>query len=310
MKSQLCPPLMLGNAAKAMRLIVRCWSCGPHRAEPHRARRAARPLCRTSRLALLLAFAAISPLGIALGQTAPGSPIVSDLPVASGTERVLFLGAQGARALVVLLPGSDGIIGLDSGGGVHQLGGNFLVRTIGQWVAQGFDVVLPDAPNGTSLLGQRHLPAYADAISRAIDFGRSRANLPVWLIGTSQGSTAAVNGAAHLGSKISGVVLASSVTRPGRAGETLFEAEPGAIAVPVLVVSNQYDTCAVSPPGDAPNVLAAVTRSPRKELVMVTSSQIAERSDPCEGMSPHGYLGIEEAVVQRISDWIKTAGGR
>ena len=260
--------------------------------------------------ALLLAFAAMSPLGIALGQTAPGSPIVSDLPVAGGTERVLFLGTQGARALLVLLPGTDGIVGLDSGGGVHQLGGNFLVRTIGQWVAQGFDVVLPDAPNGTSLLGQRHLPAYADAISRAIDFGRSRANLPVWLIGTSQGSTAAVNGAAHLGSKVSGVVLASSVTRPGRAGETLFDAEPGAIAVPVLVVSNQYDTCAVSPPGDAPNVLAALTRSPRKELVMVTSSQIARRSDPCEGMSPHGYLGIEGAVVQRISDWIRTAGGR
>jgi hypothetical protein len=109
---------------------------------------------RASRLAVLLAFAAVVPLGIALGQTAPGS-IVSDLPVASGTKRVLFLGAQGARALVVLLPGSDGIIGLDSGGGVHQFGGNLLARTIGQWVAQGFDVVLPDAPNGTSLLGQR-----------------------------------------------------------------------------------------------------------------------------------------------------------
>jgi hypothetical protein len=304
------PALALGNAAKALRMIVRCWSCGPRRAGPHRACGAARRLRRTSRSALLLVLAAISPLAIAHGQTAPGSPIVSDLRVTSGTERVLFLEAQGARALVVLLPGSDGIVGLDSGGGVHQLGGNFLVRTIGQWVAQGFDVVLPDAPNETSLLGQRHLPAYADAISRAIDFGRSRANLPVWLIGTSQGSTAAVNGAAHLGSKVSGVVLASSVTRPGRAGETLFEAEPGAIAVPALVVSNQYDTCAVSPPGDAPNVLAAVTRAPRKELVMVTSSQIAKRSDPCDGMSPHGYLGIEAAVVQRISDWIKTAGGR
>jgi hypothetical protein len=70
---------------------------------------------------------------------------------------------------VVLLPDSDGITDLDGGGGVHQLGGNFLVRTIGQWVAQGFDVVLPDAPNGTSLLGQRHLPAYVDAISRAIE---------------------------------------------------------------------------------------------------------------------------------------------
>jgi hypothetical protein len=82
---------------------------------------------------------------------------------------------------------------------------------------------------------------------------------------------------------------------------SLFEAEPGAIAVPVLVVSNQYDTCAVSPPGDAPNGLAAVTRSPNKELVMVTSSQIAKRSEPCEGMSPHGCLGIEAAVVQRTA---------
>jgi hypothetical protein len=260
--------------------------------------------------ALLVAFAAVSPPGIALGQTAPGSPIVSDVPVAGGTERVLFLGTQGARALLVLLPGADGIVGLDSAGAIHQLGGNFLVRTIGQWAAQGFDVVLPDAPNGTSLLGQRHLPAYADAISRAIDFARSRANLPVWLIGTSQGTIAAVNGAAHLGAKISGVILTSSVTRPGRAGETLFDAEPGAIAVPVLVVSNQSDTCAVSPPGDAPNVLAALTRSPRKELVMVTSSQTARRSDPCEAMSPHGYLGIESMVVQRISDWIRMAGGR
>jgi pimeloyl-ACP methyl ester carboxylesterase len=166
-------------------------------------------------------------------------------------------------------------------------------------------VVLPDAPNGVSLYGQRHLPAYADAISKAIDYGRSRASLPVWLIGTSQGATAAVNGAAHLGSKVSGVVLASSVTRPGRADETLFDAEPGVIAVPVLVVSNQYDTCAVSPPGDASNVLSALTRSPRKELVTVSSSQIARRSDPCEGMSPHGYLGIEAAVVQRISEWMR-----
>ena len=43
---------------------------------------------------------------------------------------------------------------------------------------------------------------------------------------------------------------------------------------------------------------------------MMTSSQIARRSDPCEGISAHGYLGIEGAVVQRISDWIRTVGGR
>jgi hypothetical protein len=259
--------------------------------------------------AILLALAAISLVGVALGQSAPTSPIVSDVPVAGGTERVLFLGGLQARAIVVLLPGGNGIIGLDSGGGVHQLGENFLVRTIGQWVAQGFAVVLPDAPNGTSLTGQRHLPAYADAISKAIDFGRSRAALPVWLIGTSAGTTAAVNGAAHPGSKVSGAVLTSSVTRFGGAGETIFDAEPGAITVPVLVVSNEYDTYADTPPGDASSILSALTRSPRKELVRVRSGQIAKRADPCQAMSPHRYLGIEGTVVQRISEWIKAAGG-
>jgi pimeloyl-ACP methyl ester carboxylesterase len=267
-------------------------------------------LHRASRLALPFVVGAISPLALALGQTAPGSPIISDVPVAGGTERVLFLGGQGARALLVLLPGGDGIIGLDNGGAGHQLGSNFLVRTIGQWVGQGFDVILPDAPNGTSLVGRRHLPAYAEAIGKVIDFGRSQAALPVWLIGTSQGSTAAVNGAAHLGSKVSGGILTSSVTRPGKAGETIFDAEPGVIAVPILVISNEYDTCAQTPPGDAPIVLLALTRAPRKELVMVTSSQIAKRADPCGGMSPHGYLAIETMVVQRISDWIRMVGAR
>jgi hypothetical protein len=265
---------------------------------------------RISRLTVCAGGVAVllaSLTGAALGQTAPSSPAVSDVSIGGGTERVLFLAGQRPLAIAVLLPGGDGIIGLDEHGSVRR-GGNFLVRTRDQWVAQGFAVLLPDTPNGTSLLGQRHLMAYADAIGRAIDFGRSHANLPVWLIGTSQGSTAAVNGAAHLGAKVSGAVLTSSVTRLGRAGETLFDAEPGLVAVPVLVVSNRYDTCAVSPPGDAPTVLAALIRSSRKELMMVESNQI--RSDPCEAMSPHGYLGIENVVVQRISEWIKAAGSR
>jgi hypothetical protein len=43
--------------------------------------------------------------------------------------------------------------------------------------------------------------------------------------------------------------------------------------------------------------------------MMVRSGQIAKGSDPCQAMSPHGYLGIEGTVVQRISEWIKAAGG-
>jgi hypothetical protein len=38
-------------------------------------------------------------------------------------------------------------------------------------------------------------------------------------------------------------------------------------------------------------------------VVYVESDQI--ESPPCEAMSPHGYLAIEAAVVQRIADWIR-----
>ena len=55
-------------------------------------------------------------------------------------------------------------------------------------------------------------------------------------------------------------------------------------------------------------VISALTRSPRKQLAIVASRQTAEGSNPCEGMSPHGYLGIEGMVVQRISEWIRAAG--
>lgn len=105
-------------------------------------------------------------------------------------------------------------------------------------------------------------------------------------------------------------MLTSLVTRIGSADETIFDAEPGAIAVPVLVVSNQDDTCAESPPSGAAKVIAAVTRSPRKQLAMVGSRQFPKGSDPCRGMSPHGYLGIEGMVVQRISERIRMAGER
>ena len=100
----------------------------------------------------------------------------------------------------------------------------------------------------------------------------------------------------------------AEVVNFGRAVETVFDADPGTIAVPALVVSNSGDGCIVSPPGDAPRLLITLTRSPRKELVLVESSQI--QSEPCEALSPHGYLGIEAMVVQRIADWIKAAPGR
>jgi hypothetical protein len=98
------------------------------------------------------------------------------------------------------------------------------------------------------------------------------------------------------------------VSRQSRSGETVFSAGSNAVAVPALVVANSRDGCSASPPGDAPALLAAMAGSPRKEMVLVDSSEL--RSDPCQALSPHGYLGIEPSVIARIAGWIEAAPGR
>jgi hypothetical protein len=230
--------------------------------------------------------------------------IAADVPLADGgVERVLFAGPANPRAILVMLPGGDGIVDIGTTAASGRLVNNFLVRTLPLWLGQGFAVEILGSPQNQSLLGQRHTPAYAIAIDRAVDFARTRANAPVWLVGTSQGSTAAANGAARLGSKVAGVVLTSSVTRQNASGETVFDANPGAISVPALVVANQGDACASTPPADATVLAGYLSRSPRKEVMLVESNQ--SQSGPCDGLSPHGFYGIEPTVVQRIAGWIR-----
>ncbi len=229
--------------------------------------------------------------------------IVQD--VGGGTQ-VLFAGPANPRAILLVFAGGDGTVAFNSANQISHMAANFVLRAEPLWLAQGF--AFATIASSSSLLGQRHTPAYADAIARAIDFARTRANAPVWLVGTSMGTIAAANGAAHLPGRVAGVVLTSSVAGQSRAGETVFDSDLGAIAVPTLIVANRGDTCPIAGPGFAPQILAALAGAPRKEVIYVESHQI--QSDPCEALSPHGYLGIEGEVVQRVSDWVRAASGR
>src|SRR5580658_9136166 len=182
-------------------LLARGWglvhSTRPHNEGRGAMRRFVFATCLVVAAAILIRLLAVSG-GSAAAQAAAGQPVVVDLAVPSGgSERVLYLAAAQPRATVILLSGGDGMLNIDPAGTIAP-GGNFLVRTRALWAAEGFAVVVPGPPNGRSLMGQRHLPAYLEALGKVVDDARSRATAPVWLIGTSQGSTAAVNGAAHL----------------------------------------------------------------------------------------------------------------
>jgi len=237
---------------------------------------------------------------------APAQTIVQAVPAAGASEQVLLASPLRPRATLFMFAGGDGTVSFNAANQIVHMGGNFLLRTQPLWLAQGFAFATLASPS--SLMGRRHTPGYADAVARAVDFVRSRVSAPVWLVGTSQGSIAAANGAAHLAGRVAGVVLTSSVAGRSASGETVFDSDLGAIAVPALVVANRGDTCPSAAPGFAPQIFAALARSPRKDIIYVESHQA--QSAPCEALSPHGYLGIEGDVVRRIADWIAAAPGR
>ena len=220
--------------------------------------------------------------------SAAAESFVTDLPLSDGgMQRLLYTAPANPRAALVMLPGSNGMVEIGQDGTIRRLGQNFLLRTMPLWQEQGLAVAVMTPPNGMSLLGQRHTPAYAAVMGQAVDFVRARAQVPVWLVGTSQGATAAVNGGARLGDKVAGIVVASSVTGRNSSGETLFDSDPGNVQVPVLIVANSGDLCPASPPGDAPQIAAALTSARRKEIVYMQST--ATEGPPCEAKAPHGF---------------------
>ncbi|HVA34789.1 MAG TPA: hypothetical protein VNG52_01015 [Stellaceae bacterium] len=247
---------------------------------------------------MLQIFRAIIPLFAALTVFAAGSAAAEDrveLQSRPGiTQPILFQSADAPIASAVLFPGGKGVIA--------GAPGNFLLRVRGEFAAQGISVAVIDAPSDQSgglSIGYRAGAEAAQDLAAVVAFLKSKAAAPVWLVGTSRGSISAGNGAVRLGpSQVSGLVLTSSVWNNGMDRVPL-----ASIAVPTLIVHNRDDGCRNSPPSGAEPALAALAAVPAKQLVFV-SGGIA-KSNPCGGLSTHGYYGIEDKVVPVVVNWIK-----
>lgn len=259
---------------------------------------------RVGPAAALAALLMLAPFAWA-GGTAEVAPVVSevvDLPVDGLSQRLLFVTPDHPRGVLVMLPGGRGDIGIGADGSLRQ-GGNFLVRTREQFAQKGYAVVVPDVAGTDNLRGRRSSPAYAGIVQALAAFAAQRTGKPVFLAGTSQGSIAAVNGAAHMRAPaIAGLVLTESVSRRGGSGETVFDADPDAVSVPVLILANPDDACPVAPSADAPRIAASLTQAPEVKIVTVTGG--VHHGDPCHARSPHGYFGIEGAAVGAIVSWL------
>ncbi|MFC0577781.1 alpha/beta hydrolase [Paraburkholderia solisilvae] len=231
--------------------------------------------------------------------------LVRDLPLdGGGYQRVLFYGPKaGMRGIIVMFPGGADEIGIERDGAIRS-GDNFVVRTRELWARRKYGVVIVDAIDHRSMRGQRSTAEYAAVTQTILGFAHSLSNVPVWVMGTSQGSIAAMNAASHAGpGELAGVVLTESVSVVGKSRETVFDAQPQDVRAPALIVANRDDRCWVAPPSMANEIAHAMRNA--QPTVLFEQGGVARSSNDCGSRSPHGYWGIDEKVVNDIDRWMQ-----
>lgn len=218
-----------------------------------------------------------------------------DVPTRPGvTDAVYVTPVAKPSGTVVLFPGGSGQ--------VSAVRNNFLLRVAPRFTAQGFNVAVVDAPSDQpSGMGWQFRTGadHAKDIAAVVATLKSRFPMPLWLIGTSNGSISAANGAAAVGApNVAGVVLTSSVWARG-----MPQIPAERIRLPVLIVHNRDDGCSESPFGLTDAFRNRLTAAPEVHFIPVSGG--TSRSAPCQALSPHGYFGIEDQVVPQIIAWIR-----
>ena len=212
-----------------------------------------------------------------------------------------------AKAVLLLFVGGGGKLRV-ADGQLNITANNFLLRSRHLFAAAGFHVATMDAASDFlackgGLRNRRDSGKYNKDMQAVVDDLRLRyPDLPLWLVGTSRGTNAAVQGAARIVPTIAGLVLTSAMTNP--VTSTVFDAPLATITVPTLITAHERDACFVTPPVGAEYIRDALTGTTTVDIQKFSDGFPALSSNPCDATTPHGYLGIEPKVVERITNWI------
>ena len=217
---------------------------------------------------------------------------------------VFYMKRDTATATVILLPGGAG--GFERLVGGKPSGRNFLVRSRDYFAQAGLNVAVMGPASDTRDLGyaERVSPEHMQDIKLLVEFLKTDAGLPVWLVGTSRGTVSATAAAISFGNeRLAGIVLTSSVVSHKKSGAVPFQ-DLEKIRIPVLVLHHERDRCKVCAPRDVPAIFAGLKNAPVRKQIFV-SGGTDPTGDPCGALHYHGFIGSEESTVELITAWLK-----
>jgi len=257
----------------------------------------------------LVAFALMNP--------APSGAQDADL-VSIDTPRgvkqaFILIEPEAPIASVILLAGGHGALGLKSPTEMEWGERSFLVRSREKFAAHKLIVAVVDAPSDREdgmdsafRMGNAH----AGDLGAVAAYLKELADVPVWLVGTSTGTWSAAWGAIAA-DHVDGLVLTSTITRP-RAHWKLAQTHSDGVAslpleeitLPTLIMAHESDTCDITPPDGASKLRNRLQNAKPVEIVLLSGGE-ATQSEPCEAMSRHGFLGVEDEAIEAITKFIK-----
>jgi hypothetical protein len=255
-------------------------------------------------------------MAVSTSAQAQNATLVSVQTPRGAKQAFILIKPEKPVASVILFAGGHGALGLKSASSMTWGKGNFLVRSRDKFAARNMMVAVVDAPSdqqGGMNAIFRMGTAHAGDIGAVAAYLKKQAAVPVWLVGTSMGTFSAAGGA--LGAKdIDGLVLTSTITRAKPEWKIAQSHRDGVasmplqkITMPALIVSHTKDGCDITPAADAPKLRKALANAKPVDVVLLSGGS-PPKSDPCEAMSQHGFLGIEGQAVDAIAKFIAANG--
>jgi pimeloyl-ACP methyl ester carboxylesterase len=235
---------------------------------------------------------------------------VVKLPSRDGvTQSFLYSAVEQPHASVILFPGGHGRIKVQDDGKMRWGKNNFLVRSREYFTTAGYNIAVFDAPSDYQgsdgmLGGFRYSENHARDTAAVVNYMREQANVPVWLVGTSRGTESVANAAVRRPSLVDGIILTASMSEENNNGFTLPEMELAKITAPVFLATHEDDACWVTPPRGSEFIKTALANAKQVELKTYSGGHEA-RAGECEGLSAHGFYGIEEKVIKDITTFIQ-----
>lgn len=202
----------------------------------------------------------------------------ADEAVKIGNAYALLNKPASPQAVVILIPGGHGRMGIRPDGSFSELGGNQLVRTRKSYLGQGVATLTID-------LGVN--------VAAAVEFARTVAPKVV-VAGTSRGTLRVHQG---LSAKPNGIVVTAGFLPSVRSNIGSPSASP-----PILVVHHRKDGCHHTLPGNV-EPFAAWGGAKVKVVWMDGGTNVG---DPCQAKAYHGFNGLDGQVVSAVASFAKS----